>query len=69
MKANELRIWNLVKYRGENWRISSIFDNGIIQLVRFKIYKAANISEIEPISQTKVDDFRNFDNCHPKITR
>ena len=53
MKANELRIWNLVKYRGENWRISSIFDNGIIQLVRFKIYKAANISEIEPISLTE----------------
>lgn len=53
MQPNELRIGNLLKYQGENWCISSIFQNGTLELVRFKIYKIANVSEIEPISLTE----------------
>ena len=53
MKANELRIGNLVKYQLESWKISSIFKDGPLELVRFEIYKIANLKEFEPIPLTE----------------
>ena len=53
MKAQELRIGNLVKIEGENHKLYDIFGTGQIGTVRLGINYMSNIGEIEPIPLTE----------------